>query len=109
MRHRITRLLVPLAAVALGLLAALPASAANVPVTMLTFPLSFQPKNAVVNVGDTVTWSNPGPAPHTATSVIPGAFNSGFMTPGQTFSHTFPQGGVFDYFCAVGDHRAQGM
>jgi plastocyanin len=108
MRHRIARLLAPLAAAVLALLASLPALAATVPVAMLTFPLSFEPKTAVVNVGDTVTWNNPGPAPHTATSVT-GAFNSGFVAAGNSFSHTFSQGGVFQYFCAIGDHRAQGM
>src|SRR3954447_23150928 len=46
----------------------------------------FDPKTISVNVGDTITWTNEGAAPHTV-SADDGGFESGNMDKGATFSH----------------------
>lgn len=50
--------------------------------------------------GSTVAWTNLDVAPHTVTSTE-GAFDSGFVTEGQSYSRTFPAAGSFPYVCRV--------
>lgn len=59
---------------------------------------SFSPKDIFIKVGTTVKWTNEDSVGHTATSQ--GNFDSGIISNGQSFSHTFNQSGVFDYICA---------
>jgi plastocyanin len=59
---------------------------------------AFEPANVTVSVGATVTWTNIGTRPHTVTADN-GAFDSGRLDPGETFSYTFNEAGTFDYFC----------
>ena len=66
----------------------------------------FVPPTIEVPVGTEVTWTNHGAAPHTATSVDGTTFDSGTLTPGDVFAHTFAAAGVFDYFCRI---HGQGM
>jgi len=54
----------------------------------------------VINVGDTVTWTNNDKAPHTATSNT-GVWDSGILNNGQMFSFQFMNPGVFPYFCGI--------
>jgi LPXTG-motif cell wall-anchored protein len=61
---------------------------------------SFSPSTITVHVGDTVTWTNTGKQPHTATANN-GSFNTGILQHGQSGSHTFTTAGTFTYFCAV--------
>jgi plastocyanin len=63
---------------------------------------SFQPASVSIHVGDTVSWTNnsTGGVPHSTTSDSPG-WDSGFLNPGQSFSHAFPTAGSFAYHCAV--------
>ncbi|MDB6040974.1 MAG: hypothetical protein JWM99_4815 [Verrucomicrobiales bacterium] len=67
--------------------------------------ISFVPPNQTVSVGDTVTWMNSDPIQHTTTSgQVPstdGIWNSGLLSGGQSFSHTFASSGSFPYFCQV--------
>jgi LPXTG-motif cell wall-anchored protein len=58
----------------------------------------FAPSSVTVDVGDTVTWSNEGPTPHSATA-DDGSFDTGIFDAGQTRSETFDQAGTFAYFC----------
>lgn len=60
----------------------------------------FSPASLSVQVGDTVTWTNVDDSPHTVTS---GAFDSGNLDAGQTFSFTFTEAGTFDYVCNYHD------
>lgn len=62
---------------------------------------SFSPASLTVTVGDTVTWTNVDDSPHTATAS--GAFDSGNLDGGQTFSHTFDEIGTFTYVCLYHD------
>lgn len=61
---------------------------------------SFQPPNLTVGVGTTVRWTNRDAAPHTA-SASNGAFNSGTLNQGQSYSFTFANAGAYSYFCQV--------
>ena len=64
---------------------------------------AFNPPNIVVPPGTTVTWVNADRAPHTVTATDPaGAFDSGTLQPGQSFSVTFTQPGTtYAYYCAI--------
>ncbi|HYG74613.1 MAG TPA: cupredoxin family copper-binding protein [Planctomycetota bacterium] len=61
----------------------------------------FKAASITVTVGDTVTWTNDGGAPHDVTSDPPGAFASGTLSSGQTFSFTFNTPGTFQYLCTI--------
>lgn len=61
---------------------------------------AFNPATLNVAIGDTVTWTNEDTASHTATSSS-GAFDSGNLANGATFSHTFATAGIFAYSCAI--------
>jgi hypothetical protein len=69
---------------------------------------SFSPGTLTISVGDTVTWTNNSSSdtPHTSTSDT-GAWDSGTVNVGQSFSHTFASAGTFPYHCSF--HQAQGM
>lgn len=96
------------------------ASAATAKVGM-TNTLKFTPHTLTVHVGDTVVWKNGSALTHTVTDVpklaskagdatLPkGAkpFNSGYLNPGQSYSHTFTVPGTYHYFCIP--HEATGM
>lgn len=59
---------------------------------------AFAPPVLTVSVGDTVTWTNLDPVVHTATSTA-GAFDSGDLAQGQSYSHTFSTPGTYGYLC----------
>ena len=59
---------------------------------------AFEPAALEVSAGATVVWTNDGQAPHTVTGDFA---DSGILEPGQTFSHTFAEGGAFRYVCAI--------
>jgi LPXTG-motif cell wall-anchored protein len=71
-------------------------AAASTGVTISDF--QFAPASVTVNVGDTVTWTNNGPTPHSATS-SGGVWDTGIMDAGQSGSHTFTEAGTFAYIC----------
>ena len=64
-----------------------------------------------VKVGDTVTWVNSDTLPHTATSGsadaefigvdAPNGFDSGFISGGDEWSHTFDVEGEYYYYCQL--------
>jgi plastocyanin len=62
--------------------------------------LAFDPASASVIAGTTVTWTNGGIAPHTVTAVD-GAFDSGMLNAGATWTRRFDQAGTFRFACAV--------
>lgn len=97
-----------------------PASGQTFAVNM-TDTLKFEPGTLTVPRGATVTWRNGGQVPHTATddpakvqnkanAVLPGGaqpWDSGTITAGQSWSHTFTTPGEYTYFCVP--HEAAGM
>jgi plastocyanin len=62
--------------------------------------LAFSPATLTVKVGTTITWTNNDSMTHTVTSDN-GVFDSGNLTPGQTFSYTFNNAGTFTYHCVI--------
>lgn len=62
--------------------------------------MSFQPANIQITVGDTVTWTNYDGVNHTVTS-DKGAFGSGTLVDGDTYSYTFDTAGTFPYHCSI--------
>jgi plastocyanin len=72
--------------------------------------ISFSPAMLVVRAGATVTWTNnDGNIVHTTTS-DDGAWDSGGLNGGDTFSFTFEQPGMYPYHCQPhGGPGGQGM
>jgi alcohol dehydrogenase (cytochrome c) len=66
---------------------------------------AFQPGTIIVPPGTTVTWTNDGAQPHSATSTVSETnavkFDSGILNPGQSYSFSFEKAGTYDYFCVV--------
>ena len=71
-------------------------AAADTGVTISDF--QFAPASVTIDVGDTVTWTNDGPTPHSATA-DDGSFDTGIFDAGQSRSQTFDEAGTFAYFC----------
>lgn len=61
---------------------------------------AYAPNPVTVAVGGTVTWTNNDSTAHTSTS-NGGAWNSGAIAPGGTFSRTFSTAGSFPYHCTI--------
>lgn len=61
---------------------------------------AFSPTPITINVGDTVTWTNTDSVVHTSTSNT-GLWDSGILSAGSSFNHTFTQAGTFDYLCTI--------
>ena len=59
---------------------------------------AFGPSALTVSVGDTVTWTNNDDRPHTVTAES-GAFDSGNLDTGASFSFTFTEPGTYTYRC----------
>src|SRR5258708_26175268 len=68
--------------------------------------LAYAPNPATVSVGTTVTWTNTDAITHTLTSDT-GAFHSGTLAPGATFSFTFQARGNFPYHCTPHQSRSE--
>ena len=60
----------------------------------------FTPATVTITVGGTVKWTNDGPSAHTV-SADDGSFDSGDLSQGKTFSHTFQSAGTFAYHCGI--------
>ena len=71
-----------------------PAALAIVKVSMRN--MQFSPKTLRVRKGTVVEWKNDDIVPHTATSV---SFDSGSLSPGKSWRHTFTEAGQFRYVC----------
>jgi plastocyanin len=61
---------------------------------------AYNPNPITVARGGKVTWTNNDTITHTATS-DGGAFDSGNMAPGASFSMTFPTAGTSTYHCTL--------
>lgn len=69
----------------------------EVPVDIREF--EFIPPTIEIAAGDTVTWTNQGAIPHTATAEQRDVLQSGAIAPGSSFSKVFNEPGEFAYFC----------
>jgi hypothetical protein len=61
---------------------------------------AFDPPTATVAPGTSVTWVNDDQVPHTATA-NDGAFDSGTLQPGQSYSFAFDKPGTYTYHCNI--------
>ncbi|HEY2815674.1 MAG TPA: cupredoxin family copper-binding protein [Casimicrobiaceae bacterium] len=68
--------------------------------TIVIDSVRFEPQALTVKIGDTVTWVNKDPFPHTATSQA-GGFDSREIAPGQSWRYTAIKLGIFPYVCAL--------
>jgi len=59
---------------------------------------AFDPEDITITVGDDVKWTNSHSITHTSTSDGAG-WDSGDLTMGQSFTHTFNTAGVYPYHC----------
>lgn len=91
-----------------------PVTTTSAPITKTPAPVSveiksstFVPNIVEISKGTTVTWTNDDGVAHTVTS-ISGAFDSGNIEPGKTYSYTFNQAGPFEYSCANHPSMARG-
>jgi plastocyanin len=91
----------------------------------MTSQLHFEPEEVMIQRGETITWINASPIPHTTTGdpaknpvketrpelaqLPPGAegWDSGLLNEGESFSHTFTVAGEYKYFCIP--HVLSGM
>lgn len=62
--------------------------------------ISFQPGEITVEVGTEVTWTNADGVTHTTTSED-AAWDSGDLSSGSAFSHTFDDPGTYTYICEI--------
>lgn len=60
---------------------------------------TFSPESLTILTGQEVTWVNNDSVNHTVTRE--GSFDSGNISPGASFSHTFKEPGVYDYECTI--------
>ena len=60
---------------------------------------AFSPA-AIITAGTTVTWTNEDSTPHKVVA-DDGSFISGTLNPGDTFSFTFQNAGIFSYHCGI--------
>jgi len=66
----------------------------------------YLPANITINAGDTVEWVNADTAAHTVTGGSPadgpsGVFDSSLVMADATYTFTFEDAGMYDYFCMV--------
>jgi plastocyanin/glucose/arabinose dehydrogenase len=70
--------------------------------------IAFVPQSITVATGTTVTWTNTDLIQHTVTW-DDRSVDSGLLSEGQTFSHTFDQPGTYGYFCIPHGSPGAGM
>ena len=68
--------------------------------TVLIQNFSYKPAHITIKRGTKVTWINKDMTKHTATANN-GAFDSGVLRPGQSYSHTFKTAGKWGYYCKI--------
>jgi plastocyanin len=61
---------------------------------------SFSPQTIIIARGSTVRWTNSGSVAHRSVGAN-NAWNSGDVTPGQSFSREFTNPGTFAYSCTL--------
>lgn len=57
---------------------------------------SYEPEVITIKVGDSITWTNDGAYPRSATSTD--NFDSGIIAPGESYTHAFTEAGTYEYF-----------
>ena len=67
--------------------------------------ICYIPSQFTIQKGNSVTWVNEDSAFHSVTSGFYDAptelFDSGYLDPFESFSYTFDDAGVYDYYCTL--------
>lgn len=105
MRGRLAAGIAALAIAAAPVAMAAPAAAAAVQVTIANF--EYDPDPVQVDAGDTITWVNTDPGPHTV-SANDGSF-SGYLNAGESFTMTVTEDGEIGYYCKLHGAPGEGM
>jgi plastocyanin len=111
---RVLRLLPLLALAGLVLLAAPATAAPAVPAAAQAgqeakiVDFDFSPRRLTVEAGTTVTWSNTGQRPHTATD-RGGTFDTRPVAPGASAEVTLSTPGTYFYFCRINPAKMNGV
>jgi plastocyanin len=67
--------------------------------TVMMVNTQFDPRNARVAAGGTVTWTNEDDSPHTVTSASENWQKDAEVTAGGQTTHTFSDDGIYDVYC----------
>jgi plastocyanin len=67
--------------------------------TVVIEGVKFEPETLTVKRGETVTWINKDPFPHTATA--PGVFDSHDIPPNRSWKYTAHKAGEYAYTCTL--------
>src|SRR5215208_7336588 len=67
----------------------------------------FDPPDATVEPGSTITWTNNGDEPHTVTA-DDGSFDSGRLNPGDSYTVAFGGQGTVTYHCEIHPEEMRG-
>ena len=68
---------------------------------------AYQPNPVKINVGETIIWTNNDLTIHTvtegnpSTNVPTNGFDSGLLSPDETFKHVFDKAGTIQYHCIL--------
>lgn len=62
---------------------------------------TFVPPHISLTVESTISWTNDDSIEHTVTSDEEGLFDSGPISPGDSFDNIFDIPGKFDYHCSI--------
>jgi plastocyanin len=100
--------LVPLAAPASASRAAPAPAAAQAAGKAKIVDFDFSPRRLTVAAGTTVTWSNTGQRPHTATD-RGGTFDTKPVAPGASAEVTLSTPGTYFYFCRINPAKMNGV
>jgi len=67
--------------------------------------ICYIPSSIVIQKGKSITWINEDSSFHTVTSGFYGEptdlFDSGYLDPYQTYTLSFDESGIYDYFCTL--------
>ncbi len=67
--------------------------------TVVIDNFNYSPSSITVSVGDKVVWRNDDNVSHTVTSDTGSELDSGSMSSGNTYEHTFNTAGTYPYHC----------
>jgi plastocyanin len=83
-----------------GATSSVDAQAGPVSHTVTVEAMQFSPASLDIKAGDIVIWMNKDPFPHEVTAGN-GAFHSGAIQAGRSWTYTASAKGVFPYFCGL--------
>jgi plastocyanin len=84
------------------------ATSGETAVTIQMLDFAFEPAELEIAAGTTVTWTNVGGQPHTATAED-GSFDTGVLTTDRSASHTFTEPGTYPYVCTLHENTMQAV